>query len=265
LLPSASTIRSASANLASSSTSVFELQGDAELCAHAFAGSEEASPGAAAKAVAADPMHRSLEVNGNVVPIGKLFGDAPIARRIVLFEIVQRRIGKNTPKPKVSSARLRSYTVDLRVRALLPQKDRRIQAGGSATMIAIFMKPPAGIDAGFYLSLKQFPRQALSCRPFGVSCLERPVSPCGQRLKGPGKIRRGHAERLGDRLGFDRLLNRHRHSIASIRLVMVLAKVGPSAISRARPSAWSSTSSGATMRLKKPHRSPSSADMKRPV
>src|SRR5882724_12054074 len=55
------------------------------------------------------------------------------------------------------------------------------------------------------------------------------------------------------------------HSIASIRLVMVLAKVGPSAISLASDRACDNTCSGATTRLKKPQRSPSSAVMKRPV
>src|ERR1700742_2627094 len=45
------------------------------------------------------------------------------------------------------------------------------------------------------------------------------------------------------------------HSIASIRLVMVLAKVGPAAISPANASACGSTSDGATTRLKKPQRS----------
>src|SRR3984885_13689237 len=55
------------------------------------------------------------------------------------------------------------------------------------------------------------------------------------------------------------------HSIASIRLVMVLAKVGPAAMSLAKASACGNTSAGATTRLKKPQRSPSSALMKRPV
>ena len=55
------------------------------------------------------------------------------------------------------------------------------------------------------------------------------------------------------------------HSIASMRLVMVLAKVGPSVICFASSCACDNTSGGATMRLKKPQRSPSAAVITRPV
>jgi len=167
LLPSASTI-SPRRQTSLRPPPRFELQGDAELARTHLQDQKKRAPGAAAKAVAADPMHRSLEVNGNVVPIGKLFGDAPIARRIVLFEIVQRRIGKNHAEAKVSSARLRSYTVISVFGRCFLRRIAAYRPAGPPPMIAIFMKPPAGSMLDFILSLKQFPRQALSCRPFGV-------------------------------------------------------------------------------------------------
>src|SRR6266536_3599157 len=55
------------------------------------------------------------------------------------------------------------------------------------------------------------------------------------------------------------------HSISSMRLVMALAKVGPSASSRAIALASANTVSGAASRLKKPQRSASSPVITRPV
>ncbi len=55
------------------------------------------------------------------------------------------------------------------------------------------------------------------------------------------------------------------HSMASMRFVMALAKLGPAAISRASAWASASTDSGAHRRLKKPQAAPSSPDRKRPV
>ena len=55
------------------------------------------------------------------------------------------------------------------------------------------------------------------------------------------------------------------HSISSMRLVMALANVGPSASSFASLVASASTASGAQSRLKKPQRSASSPPMLRPM
>ena len=104
-----------------------------EFARAALQDQKQRAPRAAAKAVAADPMHRSLEVNGDVVPVGEFFGDAPVARRIVLFEIIQRRVGEHHAETEGVIGAVALIHRDLSLRALLLEKDRRIQAGGSAT------------------------------------------------------------------------------------------------------------------------------------
>ena len=69
---------------------------------------QEGPPRAAAEPVAADAVDGILEMDRDIVPVGEFLGDAPIARKIVFLEIVERRIGEHDPEPEVSSARLRS-------------------------------------------------------------------------------------------------------------------------------------------------------------
>ena len=106
---------------------------DAEFARPRLQDQQQRAPGAPAKTIAADPMNRSLEMNGNVVPIGELFGDTPVARRIVFFEIVERRIREHHAEAKRVVGAVALIHRDLSLRALLLEQDRRIQAGGSAT------------------------------------------------------------------------------------------------------------------------------------
>ena len=110
-----------------------EQEMDAELARPVLQDQQQRAPRAAAKAVAADPMHRSLEVDGDVVPIGEFVGDAPVARRIVFFEIVEGGVGEHHAEAKGVVGAVALVDRDLGLRALLLEEDRRIQAGGSAT------------------------------------------------------------------------------------------------------------------------------------
>jgi len=49
-------------------------------------------------------------VRVDVVPVRERADDRRVARGIRLLEVVERRVRETTPKPKVSSARLRSTT-----------------------------------------------------------------------------------------------------------------------------------------------------------
>src|SRR5882757_12224 len=164
-----------------------EQQGDAEFARARLQDQEKGAAGAAAKTVAADPMNRSLEVDGDVVPIGKLFRNAPVARRIVLFEVVECRVGKNYAEAKSVVGPVSLIHRDIGARALLFEKDRRIQTGGSATDDRDLHETsgPGSIQT-FILSLKQFPDKPV-VTPIRINCPEKPASPCARTLQRPGK------------------------------------------------------------------------------
>jgi hypothetical protein len=85
-----------------------EHQVDAEFARALLQDQEQLAARAAAKAVAADPVHRAAEVHGDIVPIGEFLGDAAIARGSYFSKLSSVASENTTPKPKVSSARLRS-------------------------------------------------------------------------------------------------------------------------------------------------------------
>ena len=88
---------------------------------------------AAAETVAADPVHGAAEVNGDVVPVGELLGDAAIARSIVFFEVVEGRIGEHDAEAEGVVGTIALMDRNLGPRPLLLEQDRGIQTGRSAT------------------------------------------------------------------------------------------------------------------------------------
>ena len=53
---------------------------------------------AAAEAVAADAVHRTLEVDFDVVPVGEVRRDRPIALEVVFLEGLERLVGEHDAK-----------------------------------------------------------------------------------------------------------------------------------------------------------------------
>src|ERR1700740_1432644 len=72
-----------------------EAQAKPGLASPLLQDQEQLPPRAATEAVSADPMHRTAEVDGDIIPIREFLRDATITRRVVFFEIVQRGVGEN--------------------------------------------------------------------------------------------------------------------------------------------------------------------------
>src|SRR4029077_7336960 len=86
----------------------------------------------AAKTIAADAVGGAAEVDGDVVPVGEFLGDAAVARRIVFFEIVERRIREHHAEAERVVGSVALIPRDLGLRPLLFQEDRGIETGRSA-------------------------------------------------------------------------------------------------------------------------------------
>ena len=132
LMPSASTIRSASAKRAFVVDIGLEQQRHAEFAGALLQDQQQRPARAAAKAVAADAVHGAAEMHGNVVPIGEFLGDAAVARRIVFLEIVERRVREHHAEAEGVVGAVALIDRDLGLRPLLFQEDRGIETGRSA-------------------------------------------------------------------------------------------------------------------------------------
>jgi hypothetical protein len=88
---------------------------------------EKGAAGAAAEAVAADPMHRTLEVDRDVVPVSERARDPLVARPIILLEIVQRGIGEHHAEPEGLVGAVALVDSYVPVRPLPLQEDRAIE------------------------------------------------------------------------------------------------------------------------------------------
>src|ERR1700730_13611217 len=89
LMPSAATTRSA---LRVRLDLGLEFQLDAERAGALLQQPQQRDPRTAAKAVAADAMHGAFEVDLDVVPVGEIVGDRPVALWVVLLEGLQRLV-----------------------------------------------------------------------------------------------------------------------------------------------------------------------------
>ncbi len=107
----------------------FEMQFDAELASTLLQDQEQRAPGAAAEAVAADAVGLTLEVDGDVVPIGEFLRDPAVARRIVALERVERRIGEHHAEAERVVGAVALVHHDLVRGILLLHQDREIEAG----------------------------------------------------------------------------------------------------------------------------------------
>ena len=74
---------------------MLELQLDAERGRALMQQPQQGRARAAAKAVAADPMHAAFEMDRDIVPIGEILRDRAIAFRIGGLEGLQRLVGKH--------------------------------------------------------------------------------------------------------------------------------------------------------------------------
>ena len=110
-----------------------EQQDDAEFARPLLQDQKQRAARAAAEAVAADPVHRAAKVNGDIVPVGELLGDAAIARGIVFFEIVESGVGEHHAEAEGVVGAVALIDRDLGLRPLLLEQDRRIETGRSAT------------------------------------------------------------------------------------------------------------------------------------
>ena len=121
---------------------------NAELARPLLQDHQQHAARAAAKAVAADPMHRAAEMHGDIVPIGEFLGDAAIARRIVFFEIVQRRVGKHHAEAEGIVGAVALIDRDIGLRPLFLEQDRRIEPSRStADDRDLHDGPPAQLTA----------------------------------------------------------------------------------------------------------------------
>jgi hypothetical protein len=89
-----------------------EAQLDAER-AGALLQEAAGSARAAAEAVAADAVHACLEMDLDVVPVGEVLGDRPVALRSYRSKVSSVSSEKTTPKPKVSSEAVALEDVDV--------------------------------------------------------------------------------------------------------------------------------------------------------
>ena len=131
-----------------------EHQGHAEFARALLQDQEQLAARAAAEAIAADPMHRAAEMHRDIIPIGEFLGNAAIARRIVLFEIVQRGVGKYHAEAEGVVGAVALIDRDLGLRPLLPEQDRGVQTGR-----------PAADDRDLHESLRPVPTFANYFKP----------------------------------------------------------------------------------------------------
>ena len=106
-----------------------EKQADAEFARPLLQNQEQRAARAATKAVATDPVNRATEVHRDIVPIGELLRDAPVAQGIVFLEIIQRRVRKHHAKAEGIIGAVALVNRDLGLGALLLQQDRGIETG----------------------------------------------------------------------------------------------------------------------------------------
>src|SRR5690349_11667293 len=71
-------------------------------------------------------------MHGDIVPVGEFLGDAAVARRIVLLEIVEGGVGKNDAETEGVVGAIALIDRDDGLRTLLLQQDRGVKAGRSA-------------------------------------------------------------------------------------------------------------------------------------
>ncbi len=97
----------------------FELKRHAEFAGALLQDQQQHAARAAAKAVAADAVDGAAEMHGDIVPIGEFLGDAAVARRIVLLEVIQRCIGEHHAEAKGVVGAVALVNRDLGLRPLL--------------------------------------------------------------------------------------------------------------------------------------------------
>src|SRR5436305_15051238 len=78
-------------------------------------------------------MHRAAEMHGDLVPVGEFLGNAAVARKIVLLEIVQRGIRKHHAEAERVVGAVALIDRDLGARSLLLEQDRCVKTRRSAT------------------------------------------------------------------------------------------------------------------------------------
>ena len=93
-MPSAATTRSASRCVGRIDLGL-ELHLDAERAGALLQQPQQGHARAAAEAVAADAVHRALEMDLDVVPVGEVAGDRAVALAVVVLEGLERLVGEH--------------------------------------------------------------------------------------------------------------------------------------------------------------------------
>src|SRR5262249_15944006 len=93
---------------------------------------QERGPRAAAKTIAADAPHRTLEMDLDVVPVGEVAGDRPVALRVVRLEGVEGLVGEDHAEAQGVVRPVALKHGDARGRPFLLEQDREIEPGRSA-------------------------------------------------------------------------------------------------------------------------------------
>src|SRR5262249_43257093 len=130
-----------------------ERELDPEVASPVLKHQEQGAPRAAAKAVAADAVHRPLEMDGDIVPIGEFRHDPAIARLVVPLQIFQRRLREDDAESERVIGPVAFVDGDPCFGALLLQQNGKIEAGRPA---ADDRDLHASIPASKYFRLKTF-------------------------------------------------------------------------------------------------------------
>jgi hypothetical protein len=87
---------------------------------------------AAAEAVAADALHRALEIDLDVVPIGEILGDCAIAVAVIGLEGLERLVREHDPEAEGVVGAVAFVDGDARLRPRLLVEDGEIEPGRAA-------------------------------------------------------------------------------------------------------------------------------------
>ena len=93
---------------------------------------EQSRARTAGKAIAADAMHGAAEMDLDIVPIGEMVGDRPVALAIVPLELLERLVGEHHAEPERVVRPVALEHGDAGVRPRFLHQDREIEAGRAA-------------------------------------------------------------------------------------------------------------------------------------
>ena len=109
-----------------------ELHLDAERAGALLQQPQQGHARAAAEAVAADAVHRALEMDLDVVPVGEVVGDRAVALAVVFLERLERLVGEHDAEAERVVRPVALVDGELHLRPGLLRQDREIEPGRAA-------------------------------------------------------------------------------------------------------------------------------------